>query len=308
MNFFQSSQAFRLFQALDNYKPIIILAEENEEILGSILAVFISEGNGLKGHFSNRCIVWDGPLVKNDNNIVFNALLNQLNEIASKKAIYTEFRNFRNLSEQKTLFENRGYIFHEHFNYIVSVSSLEEAKAKLSNSKKRQINKSIINGAGVIEADLIEQVKEFYDILKNLYNKKVKKPLSPFDLFEKFFNLKDLGKFFLIQYNGKIIGGIMCPIYKDKIYEWYICGLDGEFENIYPSVLATWAPIEYAAKNGIKYFDFLGAGSADSDYGVREFKSKFGGELNNYGRFVRINKPILYKIGKIGLKFYNILK
>jgi len=46
----------------------------------------------------------------------------------------------------------------------------------------------------------------------------------------------------------------------------------------------------------------IGAGSADSDYGVREFKSKFGGELVQYGRFLRVNNKLLYNIGKFGLK------
>ncbi|MDW7681251.1 MAG: peptidoglycan bridge formation glycyltransferase FemA/FemB family protein [bacterium] len=120
--------------------------------------------------------------------------------------------------------------------------------------------------------------------------------------FKSFFEKKDLGKYFLIQFNSKIIGGIMCPIYKGTIYEWFVCGLDGQIDNVYPSVLATWAPIAYAANSGLKYFDFMGAGKPDDEYGVREFKSKFGGELVNYGRFVRINNPFLYNIGKIGLK------
>ena len=51
-----------------------------------------------------------------------------------------------------------------------------------------------------------------------------------------------------------------------------------------------------------EYFDFMGAGSPDSDYGVREFKSKFGGECVEYGRYIKINKPVLYHAGRIGLK------
>ena len=54
--------------------------------------------------------------------------------------------------------------------------------------------------------------------------------------------------------------------------------------------------IDYATKNNFQMFDFLGAGSPNKNYGVREFKSKFGGELLNHGRFIRINKKYLYKI------------
>ena len=154
----------------------------------------------------------------------------------------------------------------------------------------------------------MSEVKDFYLILKKLYKERVKKPLPDFSFFEKFFEQKDLGKYFLVKFEDKIIGGIMCPIFKDSIYEWYVCGFDNEYKDQSPSVLATWAPIEYAAKNGLKYFDFLGAGSADSDYGVREFKSKFGGELVEYGRFLRVNNKLLYNVGKLGLKLMSLIK
>ena len=48
----------------------------------------------------------------------------------------------------------------------------------------------------------------------------------------------------------------------------------------------------------------MGVGTPDKDYGVREFKAKFGGEMVNYGRFGRINNEFLYAITEVG---YNIL-
>jgi len=39
----------------------------------------------------------------------------------------------------------------------------------------------------------------------------------------------------------------VCPILQRKvIYEWYVCGLDREIKDVYPSILATWAAIDYA--------------------------------------------------------------
>lgn len=53
----------------------------------------------------------------------------------------------------------------------------------------------------------------------------------------------------------------MCPILKGKaIYEFYVCGNDSENKNRYASVMANWAAIEYASKNNIPTFDFMGAG------------------------------------------------
>ena len=118
-----------------------------------------------------------------------------------------------------------------------------------------------------------------------------------------------IGKYLLVEYSNDIIGGIVCSITREKaIYELYVCGLDGKYKDVYPSVLATWAAIDYALKYGLEYFDFMGAGKPDRDYGVREFKSKFGGKLVKYGRFERINNKPLYIVGKLGLKILGALK
>jgi len=144
--------------------------------------------------------------------------------------------------------------------------------------------------------------------LLELYKSKVKKPIPSFDFFQKFFENSYLGKYLLIEYQGKIIGGIMTPVYKDTIYEWYVCGLDNEFKDQSPSVMATWAAIEYGINNGLKCFDFMGAGKPNEDYGVREFKSKFGGKEVRYGRYVRINNKLMYNIGELGLKLLGAVK
>ena len=48
----------------------------------------------------------------------------------------------------------------------------------------------------------------------------------------------------------------------------------------------------------IKKFNFMGAGKPDVPYGVRNFKSKFGGELVETPRYVIAHKPLFYAIGK----------
>ena len=80
------------------------------------------------------------------------------------------------------------------------------------------------------------------------------------------------GKVFLISYEGRIIGGIMCPFFPGKgVYEWYVCGLDEEYKSsgVYPSVLATWAAIDFAMCNDFELFDFMGVGIPGVPYGVR---------------------------------------
>ena len=60
--------------------------------------------------------------------------------------------------------------------------------------------------------------------------------------------------------------------------------------------------------NGIKVFDWLGAGKPNKEYGVRDFKLEYGGKVVEFGRYEKIHKPFLMEIGKIGLKLWQKLK
>jgi len=306
-NPFHNPQMFEFFHQVDNYKPVVLIYKGKERKILGVLMGMLQKEPGIKSFFSRRCIVWGGPLVKDNDPAVARQIIISFTELVKNKSIYIEFRNLFSTEKIKEAFLFSGFKWHDHLNFIVTLDSRENVIKRISSGKLRQIKKGLSKGAEIIKADNISQVEQFYEILKILYKNKVKKPLPSFSFFKNFFNDKSLGKYLLINYKNQIIGGIMCSVYKYTIYEWYIASLDNEYKSIYPGVLATWAPINYALDHHLKYFDFMGAGSPDDDYGVREFKSKFGGELVNYGRFVRINKPLLYHIGKLGLKMLQKL-
>ena len=60
-SFFQSTGAYNFFQSVDFFTPILIVAMEENEIVGSLLAIIVKEGGGLSGYFSRRCIIWGHP-------------------------------------------------------------------------------------------------------------------------------------------------------------------------------------------------------------------------------------------------------
>lgn len=86
------------------------------------------------------------------------------------------------------------------------------------------------------------------------------------------------------------------------VYEWFECGRNAEYKEQYPSVMATWAGIQWAKENGCARYDMMGAGEPGVPYGVRDFKSEFGGEMVEHGRFLCVNKQLLYKIGATVVK------
>jgi len=226
--------------------------------------------------------------------------------------IYIETRNFNDYNQWKGAFEKAGFEYKKHLNFHVDCTDKEQMWERLSENRKRQIRKVTNEGVKELTNERVKElasegvseqdVREWYEILSELYRKKVKTPLWPVEFFLEFYRQKR-GVYLLQKHNGKVIGGIMCPIFENRcIYEWYICGMDAEYKESHPSVMATWAAMEYANTHGIARFDVMGAGEPGVPYGVRDFKAEFGGQLVEHGRFVCVRKHILYKIGTLAVK------
>ncbi len=304
---FQSFNFYSFFNSNENLSANVFACEENNEIV-ALCVVTLQKENGIKGFFSRRVIIYGGPLVNSNMPEAITILFERIKEYYKRKAVYIEVRNFFDYEKYLNSFAKLKFRFLPWLNYQLSTENIDKVKKEMSSSRLRQIKKSIKNGVTWKEASSIEEIKDFYTILKTLYQNRIKKPLFPESFFLDFFK-RDIGKYLLICYKDKIIGGIMSPIIPEKcIYEFYICGLDNEYKEQHPSIMATWAAIEYAHNNGIPLFDFMGAGDPKEEYGVREFKSRFGGKELNHGRFIYVLNPILYALGKTGLKILQRIK
>lgn len=303
-NYFQTPSAIEYFKAVGLETFSLVL--RNDEVVLAVLSGIIQKEKGIKSNFTSRAIIYGGPIFspnieENDIEALLNSLVTQL----KTKVIYIEFRNFNDYSAHISAFEKSGFEYRPHLNFHLNCEDELLMRKQMSNSKMRQIKKSIKEGATIIEAKNIDQIEDYFKILQHLYQTKVKTPLPNLDFFVTLW-IRNTAKFFLIAYKNEIIGGIVAPVLENRvIYEWFVCGKDGIYKNVYPSILATWAAMDYANKNNIARFDFMGAGKPDESYGVREFKSKFGGELVQHGRFCFVTKPLLYEIGK---KAVQILK
>ena len=107
--------------------------------------------------------------------------------------------------------------------------------------------------------------------------------------------------FILAYIEGKPVAVSVELLYKDVIYGWYN-GMDRAYSSYSPNELIMWHILRWGAENNYRLYDFGGAGKPDEDYGVRDFKAKFGGDLVNYGRNKYIASPSLYKFTEFGYK------
>ncbi len=299
---FQSMEYHAFLQETGFLEPFRYSIIRDSEEVAIIQGYLQKDGGRLKRFFSRRAIVNGGPYFAEDATIQdVKALLAKCKDSLQKQAIYIETRNFRDYSKYRELFESCGFVYEPHYDFIIDTDSLEIAEANLGKSRKRDIRTSLRDGADFVEEPTEVQIRAFYAILKNLYENKIGTPLFPFDFFLKLYH-SGFSKFLLVRYKDEIVGGTVCVYDDETVYEWFACGKDGLYKSIFPSTLATWSGIRFAAESGRKRFDMMGAGApGDGGYGVRDFKAKFGGELVEYGRFKYICNPLLYAIGKLGV-------
>ena len=310
---FQTQEAYQFYAAnKQEMTPFACGVERDGELRAVCVGYVTKERSRIKQFYTRRAIIIGGPVIAdsaNEEDIarLLYAIQQPCRLIAQSPyrptwrnlPIYIETRNFHDYSRWKEVFEACGFSYQPHLNIQVACNETHT----MSEQRRRQVKKAISNGAIISEAQSEQEIRDWYQILQQLYREKVRTPLLSEEFFLEFYR-KGWGKYLLVKHEGKVIGGMMCPILEGRaIYEWYVCGLDEDYREQYPSVMATYAAIEYAKDKGLPLFDFMGAGKPDANYGVRDFKKEFGGEVVEHGRFLCVRKPILYAIGKLGVKW-----
>ena len=304
---FQSPEAYDFFASLPELMEPFAYGVESAGKLRAVCVGFVTkERSAIKQFFTRRAIIIGGPVLANDClNEEVKLLLSSLHHsiissfhhsiISSfhPAPIYIETRNFNDFSPWKEAFESAGFTYQPHLNFHVDPSV-----NNLSDNRKRQLKKS---DATVTEATGESDIKAWYQVLAELYRTKVKTPLWPIDFFLEAYR-QGIAKFLLVKHAGRIIGGSMVVADERTVYEWFECGLNAQYKDQYPSVMATYAGIQLAHQSGCKRYDMMGAGEPGLPYGVRDFKAEFGGKLVEHGRFLCVCKPMLYRLGAWGVK------
>lgn len=287
---FQSPEAYDFFASMPELmEPFVYGVERAEKLCAVCVGYVTKERNPIKQFFTRRAIIIGGVAVAANGakeDIVI--LLNYVRKELKPKSIYIETRNFNDFSPWKEAFEAAGFVYKPHLNFHV-----DPATNNLSDNRKRQLKKSdAVVSEGVSELE----IREWYEVLSELYRTKVKTPLWPIDFFLEAYR-QGIAKFLLVKHEGRIIGGSMVVADERTVYEWFECGLNAECKDQYPSVMATWGGIQLAHQSGCTRYDMMGAGEPRVPYGVRDFKAEFGGQMVEHGRFLYVCKPMLYRLG-----------
>jgi len=298
---FQTREMYEVYKRAKRHTPLLLVVVDNaSKVLAGLLAVVVWEPK-LK-LFSSRAIIKGGPMWVNER--ALKLLMWDYNKWASKHAIYSDIRNVFDSPELNASLSD--WKFEAELNFISDLGvGKEELWCQLTKARRNGVTKAQRTGVTVREASR-EDLDVIYELFAHTY-KHAKMPLADISFFELLFDVlvsARLAKFWLAEKDDKQIAVMFVLTHRGLIYDWY-AGADGKYLKFCPNDLLAWNAIEWGAQNGFEVFDFGGAGDPNEPYGVREFKKQFGGELVNYGRFVKIHHPLKRKLGERCFELYR---
>lgn len=296
---FQTPEGYLFLDATSDYDPFVVAVEEQDKLVGVCVGQISRSRSRLVQYLTRRAIINGGPMLDEDiSDEALFALLQAVDETTRERAIYTEIRCFHDYSRWRAVLEQAGWTYAPHLNFHIACEDHDRMWERLSENRRRQIIKAQSLGVQTEALKNDADLQAWYRILRRLYRRHVHKPLPGLDFFRRL--MREQVVLAVRTEQGQIIGGAACVRLRGRaLYEWYICGLDEQYKMYAPSVMATWAAMEYAHANRLPLFDVMGAGVPDVPYGVRTFKQKFGGRLVEHGRWTIVAHSGLYRLGKI---------
>lgn len=310
-NIFHAPEMFRVFAETSGHRPELwAVVDDRPEVLALMLPVQITLMDGWLQRFTTRSVVYGSILAQDTSSGQdgLHLLLETYARHIKGQSLFTELRNLCNLDDLQPLLEDCGYLYEGHLNYLIDLARpAEEILQGIGKRTRKKIRKGLRDGNVQIgEVTHRDGLLRWYEALQKTYDN-AQVPLADRSLFEAAFDVlypKGMAKFLFAQVHGETAACSVELPYKDTIYGWY-GGSDRAYSDYLPNEMLIWHILEWGARNGYRVYDFGGAGKPDEEYGVRDFKAKFGGERVCYGRNIYVHSPRLLMMGEIGYKIYR---
>jgi serine/alanine adding enzyme len=314
-NIFHTPEMFQVFARAKGHQPTLwaVTDSGSGQVLALLLPVQITLMDGLLRRLTTRAVAYGSVLCApgSEGEEALAMLLQAYRQEAKGDALFTELRNLSDLGGLQSILNANGFVYKDHLDYLIDLDRPPEAVLQsIGRRTRKKIRRALRQGQVVIEeANQSEQVVLCYGLLKRTYAV-AKVPLADRSLFEAAFDVlhpRGMIKFLLARVDDFYVAGSAELVYKDIIYGWY-GGMDRTYSDYIPNELLLWHIFEWGTKNGYKVYDFGGAGKPDEEYGVRDFKAKFGGKLVCYGRNTLVHAPGMLTISKWGYQVYQKLR
>jgi serine/alanine adding enzyme len=310
-NIFQTPALASVFQGARRSTPFAYAALRDNESEPSALLSGVTVGvlGGPFGRFSSRNVLYGGLLVggKPGDSDALAPLVETYDGRAKRGVLMSEIRNLHPTERFRKDLEREGYQYRDYLNYLIDLGAGPEALLSgFSSSCRRNIRKAESLGIQVREIEDPAQLAVFYGLIQKTYSR-AKVAYADFSLFRRAFDLLRpvrLVAFYLGFLGNVAVAGRVVLLFKDTVYDWY-AGSDPTHFKTCANELLVWHAIRSGIQMGFRTYDFGGAGYPDEPYGVRDFKSRFGGSLVQFGRYSKVYSRARFKAAKAGYGIFR---
>lgn len=306
-NIFHTPEMFQVFSRAKRHQPELWAAVTGARILALLLPVRITLMDGILRHLTTRAIAYGSVLYEpsaEGKQALALILRTYVNETRGTE-LFTELRNLTCLDDIQAILCENGFVYEPHLNYLIHLDRSPEAVFQgIGHRTRKNIRHGLNSGQVTVEqVQTRDGVRHCYDLLSQTYHA-ARVPLADYSLFQAAFDVlypRWMARFTLARVRSVPVAASIELLYKDVVFGWY-GGMDRAYSSYVPNELVMWDILRWGAECGYRIYDFGGAGKPDEEYGVRDFKAKFGGELVCYGRNTCVHARSLLWVSERGYR------
>jgi hypothetical protein len=291
---FHSSSMIRAQSTTKRHHPYAMAAvNAGGQICALLVAIRVATLGKWSGPLAARSILYAEPICSDtpEGRTGLRQLIFEHDVYMRKRTLFAEVRPFfARIPEDDPLLE-QGYSFAGYLNYELRINDSEENLFKRLHAKRRNnVRSSIRRGVVVEQVDPMAGLSDLYESVSESYASS-KIPLVDRSLFESAFREFPGAtcRILLAKYEQQVAAAACFLAYKNRVICWYAGAK--RISGVAAMSRLFWEAIRQYASEGYQIFDFAGAGWEGEEYGPGKFKSKFGGELTNFGRYRKIYAP-----------------
>lgn len=309
-NIFHTPEMFQVFSHTKRFHPEVWAATCGERVLALLLPVRIAVMGGFLSRLTTRSVSFGSVLCApgTEGLEALAGLLRTYTNEVDTNTLFTELRNLSDLAAVQPTLQAHGFKHEGHLDYHINLRRpMEDIFGSIGRRARKHIRHEIKAGVVVCEeATDRGQLGACYDLLRATYHA-ARVPLPDCSLFDASFDVlypKGMVRFTLAHVNHVPAAVSVDLFYKDVVYGWY-GGMDRAYSRNRPNEMLTWHLLQLSAERGYGLYDFGGAGKPGEEYGVRDFKAKFGGELVSYGRNICVHSPLRLRLSEMGYHLWR---
>lgn len=309
-NVFHTPEMFEVFERAKGCNPSLwATVEDDGRVLALLIPVEITVLGGVLHHLTTRSVAYGSVLCEpgSRGRDALAMLLRAYNHEMRGRSLFTELRNLADLSDLQPALNGNGFVYEEHCNFLVDLARPStEIWAGVRSNARRNVQKARKLGVVVEEIDDPKAIPAAYALLREVY-RRIQVPLPHQSLFESAFEVlhaRDMFRVLVAKVDGTGIGVLTLLSYKGVVYYWYT-GTLREYSSCRAGDLLVWHALELGSRSGCHTLDFGGGGKPGEDYGVRDFKAKFGGDLVSYGRNTAVHASARLQLSRAG---YHLMR